>query len=60
MEGRVMNFKTSRSWAFLETMKLEIPVQAEAEGSVVDIVLVKPNDVAEAGRPLFIVRVTEC
>jgi urea carboxylase len=42
--------------AILEAMKLEIPVKAEADGAVVEKVLVKPNDVIEAGRPLVLVR----
>ena len=42
--------------AVLEAMKLEIPVKAEREGGVVEQVLVKPNDVVEAGRPLVLLR----
>lgn len=44
--------------AILEAMKLEIPVKAEAEldGCLVEKVLVKPNDVVEAGKPLVLVR----
>jgi urea carboxylase len=42
--------------AVLEAMKLEIPVKAELEGGVVEKVLVKPNDVVEAGRPLILLR----
>lgn len=42
----------------LEAMKLEIEVHAEAEveGGVVDKLLVKPNDVVEAGKPIVLVR----
>jgi urea carboxylase len=44
--------------AILEAMKLEIPVKAEADldGCLVEKVLVKPNDVVEAGKPLVLVR----
>lgn len=44
--------------AILEAMKLEIPVKAEADldGATVEKVLVKPNDVVEAGKPLVLVR----
>jgi urea carboxylase len=44
--------------AILEAMKLEIPVKAEADlyGCVVEKVLVKPNDVVEAGKPLVLVK----
>lgn len=42
--------------AVLEAMKLEIPVKAEVEGGLVEKVLVKPNDVVEAGKPLVLVR----
>jgi biotin carboxyl carrier protein len=37
-------------------MKPEIPVKAEGEGGVVEKVLVKSNDVVEAGRPLVLLR----
>lgn len=42
----------------LEAMKLEIEVHAETdvEGGVVDKLLVKPNDVVEAGKPIILVR----
>jgi urea carboxylase len=44
--------------AILEAMKLEIPVKAEdsLDGGVVEKVLVKPNDVVEAGKPLMLAR----
>jgi urea carboxylase len=42
--------------AVLEAMKPEIPVKAEGEGGVVEKVLVKSNDVVEAGRPLVLLR----
>ena len=48
--------KNEQVVAILEAMKLEIPVPAEAEGSVMDKVLMKPNDVVKAGRPLIIIR----
>ena len=39
-------------------MKLEIPVRAEDEmtGWVMEKVLVKPNDVVQAGSPLILLR----
>lgn len=42
----------------LEAMKLEIPVRSEDEmtGWVVEKVLVKPNDVVQAGNPLVLLR----
>lgn len=42
----------------LEAMKLEIPVRAEdaMAGWVVEKVLVKPNDVVQAGNPLILLR----
>ncbi len=47
--------------AILEAMKLEIPVKAEADlvGYVVEKVLVKPNDVVDAGKPLVLARRSE-
>ena len=44
--------------AILEAMKLEIPVKAEEgmAGWVVEKVLVKPNDVVQAGNPLILLR----
>ena len=45
----------------LEAMKLEISVRAEAKhaGSTVEKLLVRPNDVVQAGDPLVLVRVKE-
>ena len=42
----------------LEAMKLEIPVRPEddMEGATVEKVLVKPNDVVQAGNPLILLR----
>ena len=42
----------------LEAMKLEIPVKAEEsmEGATVEKLLVKPNDVVDAGKPLMLLR----
>jgi biotin carboxyl carrier protein len=42
----------------LEAMKLEIPVRPEdgMTGWVVEKVLVKPNDVVQAGNPLVLLR----
>jgi urea carboxylase len=42
----------------LEAMKLEIPVRVEdaMAGWVVEKVLVKPNDVVQAGNPLILLR----
>ncbi|KAL2000305.1 hypothetical protein VTN02DRAFT_3295 [Thermoascus thermophilus] len=44
--------------AVLEAMKLEIAVRAEPSvaGGTVEMVLVQPNDVVEAGKPLVLVR----
>ncbi|ERF69384.1 hypothetical protein EPUS_05929 [Endocarpon pusillum Z07020] len=46
-------FQKEQIVAVLVALKLETPVRGEVEGSGVDKVLVKPNDVAEAGRPLI-------
>ena len=46
--------------SILEAMKLEIPVKVEEnmqKGAKVEKVLVKPNDVVEAGTPLVLLRV---
>jgi len=45
----------------LEAMKLEIPVRAEEDmvGWTVEKVLVKPNDVVQAGNPLILLRKPE-
>ena len=42
----------------LEAMKLEIPVRPDEgmEGATVEKVLVKPNDVVQAGNPLILLR----
>jgi urea carboxylase len=42
----------------LEAMKLEIPARSEDEmtGWVVEKVLVRPNDVVQAGNPLLLLR----
>lgn len=42
----------------LEAMKLEIPVRADEDvvGWTVEKVLVKPNDVVQAGNPLVLLR----
>lgn len=50
-------FVKEQTVAILEAMKLEIPVKAEVDGGVVEKVLVKPNDVVDAGRPLVLVRI---
>jgi len=44
--------------SILEAMKLEIPVKAEQsmEGATVEKLLVKPNDVVSAGKPLMLLR----
>ncbi|KIW23765.1 urea carboxylase [Cladophialophora immunda] len=44
--------------SILEAMKLEIPVKAEQsmEGATVEKLLVKPNDVVQAGKPLMLLR----
>lgn len=45
----------------LEAMKLEIAVRAESTvvGGKVEKILIKPNDVVEAGKPLILVRKAE-
>lgn len=50
--------KTEQVVSILEAMKLEIPVKAEAgmEGATVEKLLVKPNDVVQAGAPLILLR----
>ena len=50
--------KTEQIVSILEAMKLEIPVKAEpsAEGAIVEKMVVKPNDVVEAGQPLMLLR----
>ena len=50
--------KSEQIVSILEAMKLEIPVKAEEsmEGMTVEKLLVKPNDVVEAGKPLFLLR----
>ncbi|EXJ82890.1 urea carboxylase [Capronia epimyces CBS 606.96] len=44
--------------SILEAMKLEIPVKTEPSmtGATVEKVLVKPNDVVDAGKPLMLLR----
>lgn len=44
--------------AILEAMKLEIAVRAEpsVDGCTVEKILIKLNDVVEAGKPLLLVR----
>ena len=44
--------------SILEAMKLEIPVKAEQsmQGATVEKLLVKPNDVVSAGKPLMLLR----
>lgn len=55
-EGDVL--KSEQIVSILEAMKLEIPVKAEESmaGMTVEKLLVKPNDVMEAGKPLFLLR----
>lgn len=45
----------------LEAMKLEIAVRAdpELEGATVEKLLIKPNDVVQAGQPLILARKSE-
>lgn len=47
--------------SILEAMKLEIPVKAEQsmQGATVEKLLVKPNDVVSAGKPLMLLRRAE-
>ena len=57
-EGDVV--KPEQILSILEAMKLEIPVKADSklgEGVTVEKVLVKPQDVVDAGRPLVLLRV---
>lgn len=58
-EGDVL--QSEQIVSILEAMKLEIPVKAEAsmEGMTVEKLLVKPNDVVEAGKPLILLRKTK-
>ena len=55
-EGDVL--KSEQIVSILEAMKLEIPVKTEEgmEGMTVEKLLVKPNDVVEAGKPLILLR----
>ncbi|EHY53480.1 hypothetical protein HRR83_003686 [Exophiala dermatitidis] len=55
-EGDVI--KADQVVSILEAMKLEIPVKAESsmEGAKVEKLVVKPNDVIEAGKPLMLLR----
>lgn len=50
--------ETDKVVTILEAMKLEIAVRAEEEvqGSTVEKLLVKPNDVVSAGQSLMLVR----
>lgn len=59
MEGDVL--KSEQIVSILEAMKLEIPVKVEESmaGMTVEKLLVKPNDVVEAGKPLFLLRKTK-
>jgi urea carboxylase len=44
--------------SILEAMKLEIPVKADSsmEGATVEKLIVKPNDVVDAGKPLMLLK----
>lgn len=55
-EGDVI--KDEQIVSILEAMKLEIPVKAEQSmaGAKVEKMLVKPNDVVQAGNPLMLLR----
>ena len=50
--------KTEQFVSILEAMKLEIPGKAEEsmEGATVEKMVVKPNDVVDAGKPLMLLR----
>jgi urea carboxylase len=50
--------KVEQVLSILEAMKLEIPVKSEQsmEGATVEKLLVKPNDVISAGKPLMLLR----
>lgn len=50
--------KVEQVVSILEAMKLEIPVKTEPEmeGATVEKMLVKPNDVVQAGSPLMLLR----
>ena len=56
--GEGDELKEDQTVVILEAMKLEINVNAEDHmaGMKVEKVLVKPNDVIEAGRPLMLLR----
>jgi len=50
--------KSEQTVSILEAMKLEIPVKADESmaGGKVEKLLVKPNDVVQAGSPLMLLR----
>ena len=50
--------KSEQIVSILEAMKLEIPVKADEsmEGATVEKMIVKPNDVVDAGNPLMLLR----
>ncbi len=52
------SIKLEQVVSILEAMKLEIEVKAEEsmEGATVEKLLVKPNDVVSAGKPLMLLR----
>ena len=51
--------KAGQTLIILEAMKLEIAVHADpsVDGGIVEKVLIKPNDVIDAGKNLILVRV---
>ena len=50
--------KAGQTLTILEAMKLEIAVHADpsVDGGTVEKILVKPNDVVEAGKSIILVR----
>jgi biotin carboxyl carrier protein len=52
------NIKANQTVVTLEAMKLEIDVRAEVDtdGWIVEMLLVKPNDIVNAGQPLLLIR----
>jgi urea carboxylase len=54
------NIKANQTVVTLEAMKLEIDVRAEVDtdGWIVEMLLVKPNDIVNAGQPLLLIRAT--
>jgi biotin carboxyl carrier protein len=52
------NIKANQIVVTLEAMKLEIDVRAEVDtdGWIVEMLLVKPDDIVKSGQPLLLIR----